>query len=98
MKLNTMRKTAVLVGVLAVARAAAVDTRPVAPASSDDVPHFAQDAQGPIGLGDKKIVCILCMAGAFLGGAGSIAGLFTLALIAPGPLVACGAACYSAFS
>lgn len=98
MKLNTMRKTVFLVGVLAAARAAAVEPLPVASASSDHAPQFVQADQGPIGSGDKKIVCILCMAGALVGGAGSIAGLFTLALIAPGPLLACGAACYSAFS
>lgn len=98
MKLNTLRKTTVLLGLLAVARAAAFEPLPVASATPDDVPQFVQDAQGPVGSGPKKFICILCMAGGLAAGAGSIVGLLSLALFAPGPLVACGAACYSAFS
>lgn len=95
---NRLRKTAALLSLLAVTRAATLDPQPVSPATSGDVAEFVQDAQGPLGSGGPKLVCILCMAGGILAGAGSIAGLFTLALAAPGPVVACGAACYAAFS
>lgn len=95
---NRIKKTIALLSLLAVTRVAAFEHPPMSSTADHDTVEFVQDAQGPIGSGGSKLVCILCMAGGLVAGAGSIAGLFFLALTAPGPVVACGAACYAAFS
>lgn len=93
-----IRKVAALMSIFAVTRAATLDHSPMSPETAGDLAELVQDARGPVGSGGSKIVCILCMAGGIVAGAGSIAGLLALALAAPGPVFACAAACYSAFS